>query len=119
MLNKPRQPSSTGSAGRKASRRGSIMNADEVLNGLDVVAEILLRCFLFSLALLIVWFMSYVVGGDWIYSIHSKWFILSKHEFVLMNYYGMALVKLCAIVFFLLPYGAIKLMLRKKDFSIK
>ena len=95
------------------------MNADEMSNGLDVVAEILLRCFLFSLALLIVWFVSYVAGGDWIYSIHSKSFDLSKHEFAMMNYYGMALVKLCAIVFFLLPYGAIKLMLRKKDFSIK
>ena len=118
MLNKPRQPSSIGSAGRKVGRKESIMNADGMSNGLDVVAEILLRCFLFCLALLIVWFMSYVVGGDWIYSIHSKWFNVSKHEFALMNYYGMALVKLCAIVFFLFPYGAIKLMLRKKDFSI-
>ena len=95
------------------------MNADEMSNVLDVVAEIFLRCFLFSLALLIVWFVSYVAGGDWICSIHSNWFDLSKHEFAMMNYYGMALVKLCAIVFFLLPYGAIKLMLRKKDFSIK
>jgi hypothetical protein len=95
------------------------MRADEILNGLDVVAEILLRCFLFSLALLIVWFMSYVVGGDWIYSIHSKWFNVSKHEFVLINYYGMALVKLCAVVFFLLPHGAIKLRSRKRDFFIE
>ena len=95
------------------------MNADEMSNVLDVVAEILLRCFLFALALLIIWFMSYVVGGDWIYSIHSKWFAVSKHEFALVNYYGMALVKLCAVVFFLLPYGAIKLVLHKKDSSIK
>jgi hypothetical protein len=29
----------------------------------------------------------------------------------------MALVKLCAIVFFLFPYAAIKLMLRKKHIS--
>jgi hypothetical protein len=101
------------------ARKDSIMRADEILNGLDVVAEILLRCFLFSLALLIVWFMSYVVGGDWIYSIHSKWFNVSKHEFVLINYYGMALVKLCAVVFFLLPYGAIKLRSRKRDFFIE
>ncbi len=50
MLNKPRQSSSFGSAGRKVGRRGSIMNADEMSNGLDAVAEILLRCFLFSLA---------------------------------------------------------------------
>jgi hypothetical protein len=95
------------------------MNADEMSNVLDVLAEILLRCFLFSLALLLVWFMSYVVGGDWIYSMHSKWFAVSKHEFALVNYYGMALVKLCAVVFFLLPYGSIKLVLRKRDFSIK
>ena len=100
------------------ARKDSIMRADEILNGLDVAAEILLRCFFFSLALLIVWFMSYVVGGDWIYSIHSKWFNVSKHEFVLINYYGMALVKLCAVVFFLLPYGAIKLMSRKKKYSM-
>ncbi|MEJ2233759.1 MAG: hypothetical protein P8X67_07525 [Syntrophobacterales bacterium] len=102
----------------KVAGKGSIMKADEMSNELDVLAEILLRCFLFSLALLIVWFMSYVVGGDWIYSIHAKWFNVSKHEFVLMNYYGMALVKLCAVVFFLLPYGAIKLRLRKKKYSM-
>ena len=101
------------------ARKDSIMRADEILNGLDVVAEILLRCFFFSLALLIVWFMSYVVGGDWIYSIHSKWFNVSKHEFVLINYYGMALVKLCAVVFFLLPCGAIKIRSRKRDFFIE
>jgi hypothetical protein len=35
-----------------------------------------------------------------------------------MNHYGMALLKSCAIVFFLLPYGAIKPMLRKKDFFV-
>jgi hypothetical protein len=91
------------------------VKADEISNVLDVVAGLLLRCFLLSVALLAIWFLFYLAGGDWAYSVHSKWFDLSRHEFALLNYYGMAFLKLGAIVFFLLPYCAIKLMLRKRD----
>ena len=91
------------------------MNQDESKNLLQGVAGILLRCFFLSLALLLLWFVFYLVAGDWAYSIHSRWFELSRRDFGLINYYGMALTKIWAILFFLFPYLSIKLVLRQKE----
>jgi hypothetical protein len=91
------------------------MNKDEQTNLLHGVASIFLRCFFLSVTLLLLWFVFYWVAGDWAYNIHSRWFELSRHDFDLINYYGMALIKICAILFFLFPYLSIKLVLRKKE----
>jgi hypothetical protein len=89
------------------------MDKDEQNNLLDAVAGIFIRCFFLSVGILLFWFVFYLLAGNWAYSIHSKWFELSRHEFDLMWYYGMAFFKLCAFLFFLFPYLAIKLVLRK------
>jgi len=89
------------------------MNKDEQNNFLHALAGIFLRCFFLSFVLLLLWFVFYLVAADWGYSIHSRWFELSRHDFDLMNYYGMALIKTGAILFFLFPYLSIKLLLRK------
>lgn len=91
------------------------MNQDEWKNLLRGVAGIFLRCFFLSLALLLLWFVFYLVAGDWAYSIHSRWFELSRRDFGLINYYGMALTKICVILFFLFPYLSIRLVLRQKE----
>jgi Family of unknown function (DUF6868) len=92
------------------------MNNDEQTNLLEKLSSILVRCFLLSLALLFFWFLFYVSGGSLGYSIHSRWFELSKHDYDLLNYFGMAFTKICAILFFLFPYLSIRLVLsmRKK-----
>ena len=82
---------------------------------LENLAGILIRCFLFAVALLLVWFFFYVLGGgEWSYSVNFPWSVLSQHDFDMLNYGAMAFVKLCAILFFLFPYLAIKMVLRKK-----
>ena len=90
------------------------MNMDEQDNLLDRVADILLWCFLLSFALLLLWFVFYLLAGNWAYSIHAGWFELNKRDFALVNYWGMAFTKVFAIMIFLLPYLSIKLVLRKK-----
>jgi phosphatidylglycerophosphate synthase len=90
------------------------MNMDEQDNLLDRVADILLWCFLLSFALLLLWFVFYLLAGNWAYSIHAGWFELSRRDFALVNYWGMAFTKVFAIIIFLLPYLSIKLVLRKK-----
>jgi len=90
------------------------MNKDEQDNLLDRVAGIFLWCFLLSFALLLLWFDFYLLAGDWAYSIHAGWFELSRRDFALVNYWGMAFTKFCAIIIFLFPYLSIKLVLRKK-----
>jgi len=81
-------------------------------NVLDVVARVLLWCFLIGILLLLFWFGCFVLVGDLIHGIHAKMFDLSKHEFDMMNYYGMAYLKLSVFLFFLIPYLAVRLALR-------
>jgi hypothetical protein len=67
---------------------------------LDIIAGMLIRCFLGGMALLLVWF---------------AWFQIPKQSFDAIHYAGMAVTKIAIILFFLLPWIAIKLMSGKKD----
>lgn len=90
------------------------MTKDELNNLLDTAAGILLRCFVLAFCLLLLWFVFYLVAGNWAYSIHSRWFEIDRHNFDLMNYYGMGILKIAGFLFFLFPFVSIKLILRKK-----
>src|SRR5512137_1228036 len=82
----------------------------DIQKHLDVIAGILLRCFLGGMVLLTVWFAWFVFAGDWIYRVHSQWFQVSRQAFDTIHYAGMAVTKIVNILFFLLPWIAIKLM---------
>ena len=82
---------------------------------LKTVATILLRSFLFGLALLLLWFLLYLITPNWMFELNANWFNVSKGDFDLINYFGMGFFKISIILFFLLPYLAIKSMLRKKE----
>ena len=86
----------------------------EVNDLLDAVAKVLLRCFVFGLVVLLIWFGFFVFAGDWVHEVHRKWFDLGRHEFALIHYCGMGLMKLCLLLFFLFPYLAIRWVLWKR-----
>jgi hypothetical protein len=90
------------------------MNTEEQDNLLLRMANIFLRCFLLTYALLLLWFVLFMLAGDWAYSISARWFEVSKRDFTLVNYLGIVFTKICAFIFFLFPYVSIKLVLRKK-----
>ncbi len=92
------------------------MIKDEQINWLDAVAGVFLRCFVLAFCLLLFSFVFYLLAADWAYSIHSSWFGISRHDFDLMYYCWMAFTKMASFLFFLIPFIAIKLMLRKKEF---
>ena len=89
------------------------MTTQEQTDIFNTLAAILLWCFVLSIALLLLWFVGFLLAGDFAYGVHSRWFELSRPAFDLMNYYGMAFVKACAIIYFLFPYIAIKIVVRK------
>lgn len=91
------------------------MKRTEQATLLESLAAILIRSFLLAVALLLLWFFLYVLGGGaWSYSMNTPWSTLSRHDFDLLNYSAMAFVKMCAILFFLFPYLSIRLVLREK-----
>jgi len=87
---------------------------ENTLNTLDATADILLRCFVITVgAMLFVWMVSFVLG-DVIYSIHSKLIEISRREYDLFFLYTMTFLKALNILFFGIPFVAIKLYLRGK-----
>jgi hypothetical protein len=89
------------------------MSRDEMNHLLDIISGVLIRCFLLTFALLLTWFLFFLLGGEQGYRIHSQWFDLSRRDYDLLSYYGMAFMKISAILFFLFPYVAVRLVLRK------
>ena len=88
-------------------------NNENIIALLDATAKILLRCFLLGYLFLLVWAAAYLLAGEWIYRLNGPLFSVSQHEMNLLHFYGIAFVKCCVILFFLFPYIAIRLVLRK------
>lgn len=83
-------------------------------NLLESFSFVLITCFILSILFVSLWFVFYLLGAETGYALHSRWFDLTRHDYVLLNYLGMAFVKICAFVFFLFPYISIRLLLRRK-----
>jgi hypothetical protein len=53
----------------------------------------LLWCTVIDYAVLLVWFLAFVLAHDWIHAIHSKWFRLSREQLDALHYAGMSIFK--------------------------
>jgi hypothetical protein len=78
------------------------------------IESVLLRCFIYGFVLLLFWFVLFLAAGGWMYDFHSAMFDITEHEFNVMNYCGMGLLKILVFVGFLIPYIAIRLTARKQ-----
>ena len=85
------------------------------ISDLDILPSILIRCFVIGVVFVMLWFIFFLLSGDAGYRIHTKLFQISRHEYDLLNYYGMAFVKVCNFLFFLFPYIAIRIVLRQRN----
>lgn len=85
----------------------------QLTKNLEAIASILIRCFVISISILVIWFLWSLTALDFGYQWYSQWFGLTKQEFVLVNLYSMSDLKLSGFIFFLVPYLAIKLFLIK------
>ena len=87
------------------------------MNDLDeflvTISQILGRCILMGFALLVVWCGAFWWGRDLI-DRQAQWFGVTPHECALMVYGALGLTKILVLVFFLFPYIAIRLALRKR-----
>ena len=86
---------------------------DSIRDLFETLAKVLLRCSIFGFALLLFSFVLYSVAGGVIDEIHGRVFGLSPHEVDLIFYCWLGALKLLVLVFFLMPWVAIKLVPRK------
>jgi hypothetical protein len=75
----------------------------------DTVARVLLRCWLMGFALVLLVFGAYELAGGFIHRMHGGMFGLTAHELDVIFYCAMGFIKLCVLVFFLIPWAAIRL----------
>jgi hypothetical protein len=89
-------------------------NESQCGDGIEIIAGVLLRCFMICVVFVSLWFFLYIFGGEAGYKAHAALFQISKHEYELMHYYGIGLMKIFNFTFFLIPYLAIKWALKRK-----
>ena len=87
---------------------------DAVRALLDAAAKVLIRCFLMGTAVLLLWAGFLIFAGDLAYRVHSWTVPISREQFDVIHYAGMMITKACNGLFFLVPWIAIRLMLRKR-----
>ena len=88
---------------------------EEALRIFDAIAGILLRCFIFMVIAQIFAWLVIFLAEDTLYPIYRRMFDLSKKEYDLFILYSLTFTKSLNVMFFLMPFLAIKLMLRSKN----
>ncbi len=79
---------------------------------LDTLAKVLLRCWIAGFVLQIVSFGGVVLMHEVIYELYTALFGLSIYDSDMIICSYLALLKLCVLVFFLIPWVSIRLVLR-------
>lgn len=75
------------------------------------VCDFLLWCLVVNYAVLLLWFLVFRLAHDGLYRLHTSWFGLSGTQFDAIHYSGMALYKICILVFNLVPYIAARVVM--------
>ena len=77
-------------------------------------ANVLIHSFFMNFIFAIIWFCFYLIFSGSAFKFHSKIFDITKHEFTVINYCGIGLLKMLNVFFYLVPFIAIKKMMGKK-----
>ena len=74
---------------------------------IETVRRTLLWCAVINYGILLVWFLFFMLGHDWMYRLHSRWFHLSVEQFDTLHYAGISVYKIGIILLNLVPYIAL------------
>lgn len=72
-----------------------------------VAKSFFMWCSIINAALLLLSFVVWIVAGDFIYRMHSKWFTLSKQAFSVIFYSFLGAMKIFFLFFNLVPWIAL------------
>lgn len=83
-------------------------NSGDIDETLEVVGQVLLRCFLIGVGLLLLWWAALGLMGDLTYSVHSWLTPMTREQFNLIHYCGLLLTKAGISLLFFFPYVALR-----------
>ena len=69
----------------------------------------LLWCLVINYGILLLWFLAFWFGHDWMFRLHSRWFKLPEERFDSIHYASMAKYKVGILLLNLTPYIALRL----------
>jgi hypothetical protein len=76
---------------------------------MEIVRSALLWCTVINYAVLLIWFLLYVLARGWLCRLWGRWFHLTAGQSDALNFGGMALYKLGIMLFNLVPLIALYL----------
>jgi hypothetical protein len=77
---------------------------------IEVTRAFLLWCTVIDYGVLVVWFLAFVFGHDWMMRLHGRWFRLSRDQFDALHYAGMSMFKIGIILFNLVPFVVLSIL---------
>ena len=86
-------------------------NTDEML---ELVSQVLIRCVVLGVAVLLIWWGGLVFMGDFVFNMHSKVTPMSMEQFNVIHYAGMLTTKAIVSLLFFFPWIAIRLVIKKR-----
>jgi len=66
-------------------------------------------CTIIDYALLLFWFVVFILAHDWLHRLHGRWFSMSEEKFDAVHYTLMGVFKLGIFLFNLVPYLSIRI----------
>jgi len=71
---------------------------------IELTLQFLAWCTVVHFGILLLWLLMLTVARDWVQKFHGKWFKLTREQFEVIHYSGMAIYKLGILLFSLVPY---------------
>jgi hypothetical protein len=76
---------------------------------LETASCFLLGCLLINYGILLLWFLAFWFGHDWMFRLHRRWFQMPRERFDSIHYAGMTAYKVGILLLNLVPYAALRL----------
>lgn len=76
---------------------------------IESAQRFLLSCLFLNYGILLLWFVAFWFGHDWLFRLHGRWFHLAKERFDGIHYVSMAAYKIAILMLNLTPYIALYL----------
>jgi hypothetical protein len=74
---------------------------------LEMTRDVLLWCTVINYGVLLLWFVVFRFGHDWLYRLHTRWFRIPAEQFDSIHYAAMAVYKIGILLLNLVPYVAL------------
>ena len=76
---------------------------------METTRSVLLGCVVMNYGILLLWFLVFQFGHDWMYRLHGRWFRLQIEQFDAIHYASMSIYKIGILLFNLVPYVALRI----------